>query len=479
MKKKILTSLELNEHDLRIVQGAGNGHAESLTLLACEPGQGPDEASGRAKGIKQDKMRPGSKGIIASIPRRSFILKHLTLPSASQDELRKMIHLHLLSQLPYKEEEISWDWTVLETLPSGHTRIMAMVIANAARQRYEKMLAAKRIRPLKLTMSSFGLLGWHALHESGQRSPNERVHSIISVDAAQTEICFCDLDKLYFSRSFQLGSEQLSAGEGGRWGEEIRQTLAAYRKEHMGPPPERAKILSVPPLSPDLAQEIIRGIGMPAAVYDPLKDLPVKQSASAGSYPAGVSFAVGVGLIGNEFTQLGDFLSKDGLDRTTFRSRWLKRLLGGVVVLIAYASLVMVLSVGTFEQSRVLTLTQKRLAAIRPQFDAAKQRMRLLESLDKEWTARLPVMELIDELYRLMPEDMILLQLNVSELGNVTLNGIALSGAAVNLLQNQLVASPLFRGVTLQHAAKRMSAYGEMTDFSISAEIAPRSGERP
>ncbi len=465
MKKHILISLELNDVDLKIVQGVGHGTACALnhvSAFSCSQ----DDDTEIARTLQQRIRASGgnSREVVACIPRRFFILKQMVLPGVMEGELRRMIGLQILGQLPYQAEEVVWDFTILEKLPSGYTRILVMVIATPVLERYTKILSSAGIRPQTLTMSSFGLWGWHRLQESGAAKPDSGVQLLISVDAARTEFCFCDLEHFYFSRSVKGGFGKFDRQA---FTQTLKETLEIYTREKLGPDPARGKLISPSLILKEMVQEFCAYLQLFLTWHDPLKDLPEKfNQLSAESVPAETSFAVGIGLLGIGQEQMGNFLpplSKGFGLRSFFKNFFL--------LMLVYLSFVMALGVGPYRLKRQWASLQQEMDGLQPSLKAIEDEEVLWRVLQEEQNEEKPVIELIDELYRLTPPDIIYSSLHMDPQGEVILQGISKTSTEVNQFQSNLVGSSLLMNISLQQASKQMSPLGEVTHFSFSGHL--------
>ena len=122
-------------------------------------------------------------------------------------------------------------------------------------------------------------------------------------------------------------------------------------------------------------------------------------------------------------------------------------------------------------ESRQVARIEREIAGLEPRRKDAEDQRRRRESLQKEIGSRKPVLGVIEELHRLTPAEITYSSLRIRPSGEMVLEGISRTSAAVNKLQGNLVESSLFKVVTLQQTAKRMYTVGEVTFFSIAAVV--------
>ena len=114
---------------------------------------------------------------------------------------------------------------------------------------------------------------------------------------------------------------------------------------------------------------------------------------------------------------------------------------------------------------------EARAARLGPGLMAAKEKIRLVEFLERESKRRPAMSDVIGELVHLMPEDVSLRSIHLDELGRLTLQGYARAGTSVNSFQAGLVKSAVFKEVNLEYATKRKIFNMEVTDFKLSFKV--------
>lgn len=479
MKKKVYTVIETAQDGLSILQGAGTKSPEVLTLCLTEKTRGMDDAQISqliSKRLKGTGWRPEYLWLV--LPRRLFILKTLSFPSQAEPEIKKMISLQLSAHVPYKEEDMVWDYVILEKTPAGHSRVLIMAVGIDVIRRYLKLLSLNNIHPAVVTFSSWGLPGWLNVIEGQNNGTGGAVYLLVHLEKFSTEICWCDRQKFYFSRHIDLGAQDVEGGHAADLTEQIRITMTAYRQEKMGPEPASGIILSMDERARSLQGHLQKNLQLPFTVKEPLKEIPrrnVAKSVNPETSLDGTGIA-GLGLLarrwkGDDKHRIGNFLPSTLQDSFGFKAQFQGRLKSVLLLALALASVIAAMSVPLYQKSRYLAKIQDENRKMSPALQQVETRIRQWGALKNELSHRIAVVDIIDELYRLTPDGISYLSLHLQDTGTLTLQGRTFQGAAVNQLQSNLVNSPLLKNVTLQHATKRPSGMGEVTQFSISAVL--------
>src|SRR5690242_16154625 len=70
-------------------------------------------------------FEPGE--VVGLIPRKFAILKHISLPSQSDAEIKRMLNLQIGNHVPYSREDIVFDFQVVRRETNGYTKILLMI----------------------------------------------------------------------------------------------------------------------------------------------------------------------------------------------------------------------------------------------------------------------------------------------------------------------------------------------------------------
>ncbi len=470
MASKYITSVEITDLHIKVIEALGS--EASATLTHCEVREivqfTDQEISKTLEEIFSSK-KIHTENIVLGVSRRFVMLRHLSLPSHIDAEIKKMVDLQAIRQMPYAREDVVLDYFVIDKEPSGYARVLAVIVHKDVLQRYLKIFTDAHLTLHKLTLSSSGLLGWYVYQTTKTKVKMAAAVAMINVDSVVSEFCFFYNQKLLFSRNLNFGAKDLTDEGIGGFLEEIQVTISAYQKENPGKDISRMLVSSSLSQAVLLKNKIEAELSISTDVVDPLstigksKDLQLPISL----YQKGVSLMLGVGLCLSKQDKLINLLPAEvSLSRETqyLKQEWVK-----LVVLVGIAGGLLVTGFGLQiyqKRSQLKTLEQK-FTESRSKVDAIKRKMEQLDVIQKQFNDRVLMVDVIQELYRLTPRDITYTVIELGEENSLTLQGVASAGVGINVFQKSLVDSLFFENVNLQYATKRKVPEGEITDFKI------------
>jgi|CXWL01.1.fsa_nt_gi hypothetical protein len=459
--KEVRTIIELNENSFKILLGVHDKPMGSMSRYISQQITGKDDSYISQAITAKLKENGGLKNFLyVVLPRRVFIFRIFLLPTHSEIEIKKMVALQIGEHIPYKEQEAVWEHIILEKMSDGYARVLLMVTNIDIIKRYLKVLSATGMNPTTVTISSWDLVGWLKRTKSAQNKFEKTVSFVLRIESSFTEICFCDHEFFYFSREIQLGSNDLNSGSIEELKEQINLTLVTYRKEKMGPDPTDCLVLSE---SSDvmLLEEYLKSIFG-------FVSFSGMQGDNIGGYDE--TYRGGLGILEMECKELSNFLPlnlKDNFNTRMWFKTWLRTFILFLCVLI---SMIAAFCAPLYKKLNQLDQLKQEVLRVHPQAEKAENKIIIWKAIQGELSNRIAMVDILDELYRLTPEDVTFTNLRFQGI-KLNIQGQAIRGAAVNEFQSNLVNSTLFSNVTLQFANKKPAEADEITIFSITTNI--------
>ncbi len=479
MRKNISTVVEITDTHIKLLQAK---HGRGV-ICACDFKEITEPSDGSiVKSLKEMLPRAARsvKEAAVIIPRRFAILKPMRLPSHHDREIRKMISLQLVSQIPYPPDDVVYDYLLLEKEPSGYARVLVVIVHKDVSGRYITILKDAGVAPREFVLSSVGLVGWLVYQQGKKKFTGEGAVMVVNVDAACVEICFCHRGKLLFSRSILGGAKDLGTDGMGGTVHQIELTQKNYLLEQMGPAPARGVIVAAAGEGLSLKKILEERLKVPFETAAPSDNILFQKNIpfSGGKRPEAPSFAAGLGVLVSDLKEALNLTPKEvsALQSARLKSAQRMKIAFWSVLVIG---LVAAIGAGRFYKKMVyLRELQARSARIERGVKDAKQKIRMVEFFDQEWKRR-PVMSgVIHELLRLMPQDVSLRSIYLDEQRRLSVQGYAQAATSVNNFQAGLVKSAAFAEVNLEYASKRKIFNMEVTDFKISFKLSETKGGR-
>ncbi len=406
------------------------------------------------------------------IARREVIFKLLDLPSSDAGELRRMVDMQIASQVPFTKDEMEYSLDVLQTFEDGRSRVLVAVIEKKKAAWYFTEAQARGLRVGRMIISSSALVS-ACLRPRPEIQDDRSCHAFVCVDEGHSELCFILGRKMFFSKHFAVGLGGVMETDDPVLAREVVRAIQTFARDYPGIDPENVMVAA--PLRcrerfiAQLRALSDRGIE-PAADFP----LPVFDGVDPQTWNAHFESASAFAMLGAAGPQEASTINllpavkvKQEIFKKerAFRNRFL------ISLLFAGVSLMALLNSHPVRQQFYLAKLNERYEQIRPMLKGAQEAADLMNMIKERSRQRVHVVPLLNELFKLTPEDIVYRSVQMDAGGVLTLQGEARSGASVSLLQKNLVASQVFQDEMLRYATKRKRLNDEVTEFQIACRV--------
>jgi Tfp pilus assembly PilM family ATPase/Tfp pilus assembly protein PilN len=478
MKKGILTAIEITDTHVKLLEAREQRDAPLISLCIIQDIERSSDDSilhALSTMIKRGKGR-GPRECVLIIPRRSVILKQVSLPSHDKDELSRMLDLQIASLVPYSREDIIFDFYELDKDAAGYTKILLVAVHKNIVTRYVSILNNAGFEPTKIIVSSFGVLEWVS-YEGMQKEEQPAPIAFIHLDYKHSEICFCYNKNLMFSRHINLGVIDLEKNFNG-FIEQIGLTFGAYRKSHMGADVSRVIILSdMPSVGESIKNTLKNYYNFTVDIFPVSKKFLIDKGFDFSSLreDEGISILPAAGSLISGLLHTVNLMPLELEDKQRWQARKQKIMqfvsLFLIVILLAAGAL----WINVYEEIMQLNVLKTKVADARQNVDLTQKSNQLMDFIREEVQERVFIADVIEELHILAPEEITFQSVFFNYMQGVTIQGLADNDSRVNKFQSQLMESPLFKDVTLQYATRRKRFKEEYTDFKMTFQLRPLS----
>lgn len=474
MKKNFLTTIEITDTHVKLFQSRSSRNKRIITFCDVKPiSDYTDEGIikslaeiTRSRDIQTDHL-------VFVIPRRQTILKQMKLPSQNEEEIKKMVALQLVNKIPYPLEDVSYNCYILGKDGQGHAQVLVIVVHKEVSDRYLKIFEKVGLTLNRLTLSSLGILEWLEYQKRHSNIKEDGAIAVINVDATQTEICFCDHGKLFYSRGFDYGAKDLDEHTIFNIIKQCELSLAAYQKENWGPPIGVLLIVSTVPEAMHLREKLEDQMKIMTGVFAPAENVRCQKNIdlSAMRDKFGVSISVGLGVSLSDARKLVNLApqkvhdTKQGKIR---KSRWVKFIFLFPLVCILGSA---ILGSELYQKTAYLNKIKDQGQQIKSQLQNSRQQAQFVKAFNDEVKRRVYIADLMKSLYDLTPSEISFRSLNLDGKRNFTIQGYGETGRSVNNFQAALMKSAVFQDVSLQFSTKRKVFNTEITDFKINSRL--------
>jgi len=415
------------------------------------------------------------KNLTIVIPRELTILKQMTVASQDKNEIQKMIELQLINEIPHALNEIIFDYHIIETQESGHTKILCVIVHQDIAQRYVKILQDADLPFKMMTLSSFGLLRWYQKYlDQTYNKKRDRSIALINLDFKHSEICFIKDSSLLMSRPINVGYKTIQSEGLDALMKQIELSLHMYQDEMLGEDLKRIILLSSLEDSLPLREQMSRLTKIPIIIERPhsLVDHYVHSSADAfAEETATTSVAPLLGLSypeGKHHLLLTPPKIKERHKQKFLMRQWAMFAALTMLVCALYSThLIIQKQYNSMNLKALIT----KIKSIDSEFKEAKARMSTIKAIEKKEGVKIFHLDLVASLNEITSDQVSFRNIHFNN-RNLTIEGYAKSVADLNEFQNSLVKSPLFEDVDLKHS-KRVNIFKKtLTDFKLMTTIA-------
>jgi len=474
MEKSLTTVLEITQTHIKLVQAKTISSRKIITAIQLKAiSETTDESV--AKTIKEiiSASKIKLENLICVIPRSSTIVRNLRLPSQDPIEIEDMLDLQIKQQIPYSKEDIISDYLIIKKDVKGYSDVLLVTAHKSVIERYVKMLNLAGLDPDIFSLSSLGISNWYGFYQTGIDKSVGEVVLLINIDSSASDLCFCCLGNLIFSRSVSFGLDDLNSEKISGFIEQIHLTLASYRKEKDNPEVSKVILVSQSDKLTDLSQRLKSELSLAVEIINPLDNLP-KDKGLLQLMPASIenislTAMLGLALRGNE-SQL-NLLPEDIYQKQKARS-FKKEFMRSLTLFVLVAILVSLsVALNIYKKQRYLKQIKAAIEEIDPSVKMAERAAKKLTLIKQRLSRTTTSIDIIYELYNTLPAQMSLNVFSLDENDNVTVQGVSNQMSDVFSFQSSLEKSKYFKNVEVKYASKRRTKDAEITDFSITCQV--------
>ena len=335
-KGEAYLSLDLGSHSIKLLEVHGLDRPRLLKGGLARLGdsqrgssvmQNPEAV---LEGIRDLKARlsPTATRVLTSVPGPSAIIKKLTLPKTS--DLDQAIEREASRLIPESLDRVQWDYEVLQSVPGEKTEGIEVLLAAVKREVIERtieVLAEVGWEPVIMDVDYFALENlFEALHPNRQG-----VVALLSVGDRATLIDIIKDGRSAFRGDLSVGGREFTEAimEEGRvsfeeaetvknqaWErglipseltsglenavenliQEVKRSLSLYWTFAMEEQVTSIYLCGGGSMIPGLSSQMVRGLGVPVEVLDPLKAMRVDERFRTDLQPLSPLLAIGAGL---------------------------------------------------------------------------------------------------------------------------------------------------------------------------------------
>jgi len=471
MKFKTRTTIEFSDHSIKIFQSLlqGNNPLIFSEMLTIEDSSDEAFAQALLNLQKTKKLNLRHSQVILIIPRHNTIVHYLNLPSENHEELKAMVDLQAVNQMPYSREEVIIDFIPFDKTAQGYTKVFVIAVPHETVLRLVKILDKALISTNKIVPSSIGVWLWYQEHCASE----EETVVIIDMDYERSEICICDKKRILASRPLSIGFKEIDAKQYTEFITQLDLTIAAYVKEQLGSAPSQVLLVS----SMNNAQEFLTQLQIqyttPFKLLRSVKDIALRKSFVWPKIllQESTSITSALGFLQSNKESSIDLTPQE--IKAAQVSKVLKHQLirCAIAVGLALVSIGFCLSLNLLKQNSYLNQLESKVKQSQKDVAIIKRRISQVNLLKSAVKDRVILIDVISQIYNFLPQSVVLTNLTLNQEHLLSFQGFTNKVGDINEIQKALVNSSYFDNVNLDYVNKRVTLDGELNYFKITSQI--------
>lgn len=477
-KDKGCVAVVIGESSVQAVYLRGTGAGQKIVGLAREPLEGTDPARWD-EAIRSAAAACGAKkaAAVCVIPSTIVTTKNIEIPSLDAEEIRSIIDLQAGRHTPYSREEILISYVSVGVFQRNYTKVL-LVIAN--RDVIKTRLDACETAGLRIEKVVFAPeCIAHFYAELLKVDPKDDPVGIIDITQGSTDFIVEHNLTVATCRNIPVGMKDLLDDPNGktRLIDELVQSLEIYRSEDINKAPGRYILTVDTAVGKDLTAVLqeklnaaVRALVYTSTITQNTNDAMTAQLMEDDSF-AGAAAAA---HLFHRDMQV-DLMPEEVRNRRAIEEQ------GRQVIVAGILSMILFLMVCGFYFMKIY-FRNTYLQSLRQEYAVKRYAVTLLDKIShrtriiKDFlTTRMVSLDVVEEIYRIIPDEMYLQSIFLDEDGTVNIQGISESMSTVFNVVKALEDSTLFKNVKTRSTTATKDRGKDVAAFDIvfKLEIMP------
>jgi type IV pilus assembly protein PilM len=468
------TYVQIDKKHLKVMHIIYKGKRPAIKKLIVKPIIDMDEkaVAGALKEITHANSIP-LNFITIIISREKAMVRRISLPAVDRQEIDSMVSFEITKQTPYSREEIVADYKILKSDEQGYSNVMLFVSPKTEIAKIHDIVKSAGGNPRRIVLSSEAMAGWFRFSE--KRFAEKVNNCIVDIDHDSTEIMITSDKGLEFSRTVSMGASELQKGVNdmnsiwSRLVDEIKRSVSKYQKENQ-PDQENTTEFIVTGAS-SVSDSFNRFLS--TAVHDkcivlPVFSFPVLLEGALGELgvPGDVSVCA---ICGGAYLEKPINLMPDEHKiRHSYQSKFRKVIMALAALMVLFIIICSVLATQIYQKKQSLEQIRSIYSQIQPVVEQTEEKMYKLGIVKNYLSDGESSLEVIYNLYELMPPGISLVDFNYDDLSKaIRFNGRAGRMSDVFKLVTILEESGVFNNVQTHSVIQRQSRESASVEFQI------------
>jgi len=466
-----LLGIDLSGNNLKIVcVEVSLNKTEVTCILSYDITNVQDE--GIIKLIKnaQEKLNLKEPYVINIIPAHLVITKNIEIPSIIPEEIKQIINLQASRHTPYSREEIIVDYINIGTYKNNYTRVVLVIVSRSAIKRQIEIIERAGLKPQKVFLSAEGM--GFALGKIFKIDTELNPVGVVHLDENFSDFIVIFKNKPIFIRSISLGAQQiLSSPEGYelRFIEEIKRSLEAYQSEEIERIPQNLILTGVEEGVEKLRKVLFNSIYIPIKTLSYLKSILVRQEIlRQDELFRRLSFFDLIASLFSQEKMCVDLTLDEIKLKRTLEEKAKELVKTGILVLAIFILIFSILISKIYFKSLYLKKLSDKYRATNQEAELLQDNIAKISIIKNYLSSRGFSLEVLNELYNLLPLDIKLSDIRFDAQGKFVIQGTSESMSSIFSFVENMEKSKYFKDVKIKYTTKRKEELKDFTDFEIN-----------
>lgn len=409
--------------------------------------------------------------IVNIVPAHLVITKNIEIPSVDPAEIREIINLQAARHTPYSREEIIVDYIDLGTYKHSYTRILLVIVARKVVKRQFEILDKAGLKAERTFFAPEGL-AWFV----SKMLKLDTAHlplNVVHVDESSTDFTIILRDKLLFIRSIPMGGQHL-IGEKEKYQakfvEEIKRSLEVYQTEDIEKVPNMLVLTGAAQALEDLETVLGDTLHLPVRNIPYFRNLPISSEIlKTASLSKDLSFLGVIAPILAWESMKVNLIPEEIKLRKLVEERGRDLIKTGILVLTTFVLISLILISKIYFKTVYLKNLNAQYQTLNRDAQKLEKDFTKVALIKTYLASRGYSLEVLTELFNLVPADLELDDIKSDEHGRFSVKGTAESMSTVFSFVGDMEKSKYFKDVKTKYTRKRKDGLRDVADFEITS----------
>ncbi|MBU0504256.1 MAG: pilus assembly protein PilM [Candidatus Omnitrophota bacterium] len=406
---------------------------------------------------------------ISVISSSSVITKNIEVPSVDPQEIKGIINLQAARHTPYSREEIIVDYIDIGNYKNNYTKILLVIVVSSLIKKYVEILGGAGLGIEKVLLASEGM-AWAAMHILKVENKDIPV-CLLHIDENSSDFAIVFKNKLAFIRSIPIGAKALSGEfdiQKDKYCEEVKKSMESYQGEDIEKNPGSILITGAIDGLKGLETALSLALNKDSRVVPYLRNISISKDllksidVSAASY-----FNLVSPLLACD-DMLVDLIPEEAKIKKELEARGRDLIKSGILVLTFFILVFFILMSKIYFKSFYLNKIDSRYKGINQEASKLEKDFDRINLIKNYLGKRGYPLEILTEIYGLLPLQIELSDLRFDEQGKFVVRGSAESMSTVFSFVDEMERSKYFKDVKTKYTTRRKQDKKDVTDFEIN-----------